>query len=153
MHKKLRIALPSFLATLMLITLSACSLMPSGGTEDSGLSTNVAELQAHWLPKLEGIESVVWEEGLLDGSSTEHGAHGFITLTPEQAEKYRSEYEERHQWLDSNVQIPQSLQDSAPDNQHWQSNLLFSMDMSDKAYVDIAMNDDGVLFFHARELN
>lgn len=161
---------PAFLAVLMLATLSACTQTP--GEEPTATassspeysysnvekSTDVEKLQENWLPKLEGIESAVWEQGIIGENSprsvpgpSTYFAWGFITLTPEQVEKYRSEYSEKDQWLECDVKIPQSLQDNAPDNQHWQSSVIFSMEMSDKAYVDIAMNDDGIIFFSARD--
>ena len=149
---------PAFLAVLMLATLSACTQTPgeeSTATASSSpeysysnveKSTDVAKLQENWLPKLEGIESAVWEQGIIGENSprsvpgpTTYFAHGFTTLTPEQAESYRAAYT----WEDCDVNIPQRLHDSTPDNQHWQCSNAFTNDIQ----VPAAMNDDGIIFF------
>lgn len=136
--------------------LAGCASIDSGQDVDTPIrQTDVEALREHWLPNLEGIESAVWETGSVgnDDERTIPGptvffAHGFATLSPEQAESYRNTYTFSEC---QPFEIPDTLNDVIPENQDWMCSPMFSRDIQKVEYGAVAMNSDGIIFFSLRK--
>ncbi|MBR5951399.1 MAG: hypothetical protein IKZ87_08210 [Actinomycetaceae bacterium] len=134
--------------------LAGCTSTGSGTGADAPIrKTDVETLREDWLPNLEGVESAVWETGALGNNNdravtvpgpTDYFAYGFATLSPEQAETYRSTYEFGEC---QPFEIPDTLNDVAPENQDWTCDQVFSRDIQEVDGGTAAMNSDGVVYF------